>query len=380
MNSPIFDVLVIGGGASGLMAAEIASASGKKVVLCDAKPSFGRKILMAGKSGLNISKSEEIDEFLGQYENLSPQLQAAILNFQPHQVQAWMKGLGQESFVGTSRRIYPNAMKASPLMRAWLQRLQQQNVQFCHHWRWIDGLTHPQFNTPKGQETISARNIVFALGGASWPRLGSDGAWVEKINLQQKELGPANMGFNCDWSEKMRTHSGQYIKNIRLIAGQKSAIGELTITDYGVESGLIYTLGTSIEKNGAFVDLLPHMTQAELAQKIQSKGKQSIGNFLRKLGLSAVERALFFECSHNRNFQDLKYLKLPILSPRPIDEAVSTRGGILFEALDAHFQSRAHKGVYFIGEMLDWSAPTGGYLLNACLAMGHHVGFHLSNS
>ena len=366
------DVLIIGGGAAGLMAADVAASSGRKVCIVDAMPSIGRKILMAGKSGLNLSKDAPIDQFLSQYQNQN--IEPFVRNFPPSAVRQWAEDLGQECFIGSSNRLYPRAMKASPLMRAWLKRMKANGVEIRTQHRWIGGIHKPRFQTPNGQCEIEALDVVFALGGASWPRLGTDGKWQDLIDLPQNSLQAANMGFDCAWSDKMQDFAGGYLKNIVMTSGEKTAKGEFTITKTGVQSGLIYTLGEEIRIHGAQVDLLPSLSIEVLRERFRGKGKSSTANFLRKLGLSDVARALYFECKKQADIGELKSLHLPILAPRPIAEAISCSGGIRFEALDANLQSRTHERRYFVGEMVDWSAPTGGYLLTACLAMGHHVG------
>ncbi len=366
------DLVIIGGGAAGLMAAETALNAGLKVVLCEGKPSLGRKILMAGKSGLNLSKDEHIEDFIEQYENLSPTMDAAIRAFGPSEVYDWAHGLDQELFVGSSGRLYPTAMKASPLMRAWISRLTANGLDLRVNWKWTNGTSDVfHFETRDGTEVINARAVIFALGGGSWSRLGADGAWVDKIEADISPLRPANMGFNCDWSDKMASHFGGWLKNVELHCDGDVYKGEMTISKYGLQGGVIYAASSKMRKGApAYVDLLPLRTEHSLTGAYANRGKMTVGNFYRKMGLSDTAKALFFESRRSDNPLEVKRLKLPVIDPRPIDEAISTSGGVIQSALDKSLMSKTHKGTFFAGEMLDWSAPTGGYLLTACLASG----------
>ena len=366
------DLVIIGGGAAGLMAAETGLEAGLKVVLCEGKPSLGRKILMAGKSGLNLSKDEHIDDFLSHYENLSPAMENAIRSFGPSEVYDWAEGLGQELFVGSSGRLYPTVMKASPLMRAWIRRLVEAGLDIRTNWKWTSGTSGTfTFETTDGAQELNARAVVIALGGGSWPRLGSDGAWVTQLDVEMSPLRPANMGFNCDWSEKMEPHFGGYLKNIELHCDGDIHKGEMTISRNGVEGGVIYAASSKMRKGApAYVNLLPLRTEYSLTGAWRTRGKMTVGNFWRKMGLTDTAKALYFEARHSDNPLECKRLKLPVTTPRPIEEAISTSGGVVQSGLDDHLMSHKHAGTFFAGEMLDWSAPTGGYLLTACFASG----------
>jgi uncharacterized flavoprotein (TIGR03862 family) len=375
------DALVIGGGPAGLMAAELLSAAGRSVVLCEAKPSVGRKLLMAGKSGLNLTKSEPIQAFLAHFGAnwLAPVLQ----DFGPAEVQDWCRALGQEVFTGSSGRVFPVAMKASPLLRAWLARLTTQGVRFQTRWRWTgmdaDGFW---FDTPVGRQVLKPRVTVLALGGASWSRLGSDGAWVPWLaenGVQIAPFRPANMGFSVGWSDHMARHFGQPVKNIALRAGSEGRVsrGEIILSAKGIEGGGIYALSAALRDGARLTaDLMPDVPVEVLSRKCAGlRGSDSRANQLRKLGLSPVGVALMQEFGRGQDLvAAVKSLDIPLLGPRPMDEAISVAGGIAAASLRPSLELRSLPGVFACGEMLDWEAPTGGYLLTGCLATGRWAG------
>ncbi|MCV6595886.1 MAG: TIGR03862 family flavoprotein [Mangrovicoccus sp.] len=379
--------LVIGGGPAGLMAAEMLGRAGHSVVIADAMPSLGRKFLMAGKSGLNLTKAEPREAFCAAYGEAEGWLRPALRDFGPNDVQLWAQDLGQELFTGSTGRVFPKVMKASPLLRAWLRRLEGLGVQSRLRWRWNgceQGLW--RFDSPAGARCLAPGVVVLALGGASWARLGSDGAWAGIAARQGVELAdfaPANAGLCVAWSDHMRRHFGAPVKGIALRAGDLRSRGEVVLSASGIEGGGIYPLSPAL-RDGAplFLDLAPDRSAADLAARLaRPKGKASWSNHLRKtLGVSPVARALLAEFARPLP-QDPTHLAelikaLPVLHQglRPMDEAISTAGGITRAALDGHYMLRAHPGVFAAGEMLDWEAPTGGYLLTACLATGRAAG------
>ena len=389
-------VAVIGAGPAGLMAAEAMARSGIAVTVYERMPSVGRKLLMAGRGGLNLTHSEDFEPFLARYGAAGPALRDAITAFPPESLRAWSAALGQSTYVGSSGRVFPVAMKASPLLRAWLRRLDASGVKLAlrHEWTGWDDAQRLTFNTPAGEVPIAADATVLALGGASWPRLGSDGGWTEILarrDVAIAPLRPANCGFLAAWSEHLRRHAGQPLKRIMLSFRDHAMRGEVIMTETGIEGGAVYALASVLRDAIAHageatlhVALRPDIWPRELERRLAApRGKQSLSNFLRKaLSLSPVEIALLQEAARGKlaelSTADLAKLindvPIRLTATAPIARAISTAGGIAFDAIDAHFMLRALPGVFVAGEMLDWEAPTGGYLLQACFATGAAAG------
>jgi uncharacterized flavoprotein (TIGR03862 family) len=380
------DALVIGAGPAGLMAAEELARAGRRVVVAEGKPSAGRKFLMAGKSGLNLTKDEGTEAALAAYAEAAGFLAPMLRAFGPAEVQAWARELGQEVFTGSSGRVFPVAMKASPLLRAWLGRLGGMGValRVRHRWvGWEDGGF--LFETPEGRIVERPRAAVLALGGASWARLGSDGAWVPLLAARGVGVGPfagANVGVRVDWSPQMARHFGAPVKGVELRAGDACVRAEFVVSAKGLEGGGIYAVSRAVREGADLVlDLAPDRSAAALAERLAgARGKESVGNRLRKrLGLDPVKLALLMEWG--RPLPEGAALaalvkRLPVRhnGMRPMDEAISTAGGVRWDAVDEGLMLKAVPGVFVAGEMLDWEAPTGGYLLTACLATGRWAG------
>ncbi len=368
------DAVVIGAGPAGLMAAEVLGQAGKSVLICDAMPSVGRKLLMAGKSGLNLTKAEDIDDFLAAYGMIPAPMRQAIRDFGPDHVVDWARGLGQDVFTGSTGRVFPTAMKASPLLRAWMARLASLGVTVNTRWRWTgwdgDALA---FTTPEGPQTLTAPIVIVATGGASWARLGSDGAWAHW--MPTVPFKPANVGFVVDWSDHMTRHFGTPVKGAELRAGDSRSRGEWVVSTRGIEGGGVYMISRAARDGAAItVDLLPDRTEDQIRTALgRSRGKSSLSNHLRKaVRLDPIRLALLSE--FGRPFPDdlaplIKALPIKHAGPRPIDEAISTAGGVPFDALSG-FRLSTRDDVYVAGEALDWEAPTGGYLITGCLATG----------
>jgi uncharacterized flavoprotein (TIGR03862 family) len=372
------DALVIGAGPAGLMAAEELAKAGVKVVVCEAKPSIGRKFLMAGKSGLNVTKDEPLSAFLSHYD--TPHLRPMLTDFGPVQVQDWCRALGQQVFTGSSGRVFPVAMKASPLLRAWAERLDAAGVELRTRWRWSGGDgTGFRFDTPDGPQVLTPKVTVLALGGASWQRLGSDAAWVPWLAAKGVGIAPwkpANMGFRVDWSPHMAPQFGQPVKGVTLIAGPQRERGEFVISAKGVEGGGIYAVSRALRDGaGLALDLLPDLSASEISARLaRMKPSDSAVNRLRKLGLDRAQVALVMEFARAAPFDHLKHLPIPLQGPRPLDEAISVAGGVDWTSVTQDLELKVLPGTFVAGEMLDWEAPTGGYLLTACWATGRWAG------
>ncbi|MGR3485316.1 MAG: NAD(P)/FAD-dependent oxidoreductase [Paracoccaceae bacterium] len=372
------DVLVVGAGPAGLMAAQTAADRGARVLVAEAMPSPARKFLMAGKSGLNLTKMEGEAAFLGAYPALPPALQAALDGFGPAAVRDWVEGLGQETVVGSTGRLFPVAWKASPLLRAWLSRLERAGVTLRRRWRWagFDG-GGSNFETPEGPVRVAPRATVLAMGGASWPRLGSDGAWA--AHLPAAPFAPANAGVAIDWSAPMARLAGTPIKGVAWRAGALTSRGEAVVTREGLEGGGIYAIFAAL-RDGApgTVDLLPDLSSADLEARIARLPRRaSGGQRLRRIGLPPVLRALAMEVARplpEPLSAHLKALPLPPLRPMGLSRAISSAGGVRFADVSERLTLRSDPSVAVAGEMLDWEAPTGGYLITACLATGRVAG------
>mgnify|MGYP002525234417 CR=1 FL=1 len=378
------EALVVGSGPAGLMAASQLAGAGVQVVVVDAKPSVGRKFLMAGKSGLNLTKDESLNEFLKVYGEARSWLEPMIRDFGPVQVQNWAIKLGQEIFTGSSGRVFPKVMKASPLLRNWMEELGRDGVEVRTWWRWKgwagDAL---RFETPEGEKLITPKVTILALGGASWSRLGSDGAWAAFLDVPLAPFKPANMGFLRDWSKFMEPHFGAPVKPVKLVLGDVSIKGEFVVTARGIEGGAVYAISAPLRDSDELLtlDLLPDMSLDSVITRLdRPRGKNSHTNHFRKvLGLKGVKAALLREVgtmpeTNVELAKRIKMLPLNLLGPTPIDEAISTAGGVPQSVLSETLMLKTRAGVFCAGEMLDWEAPTGGYLLTACLATGRRAG------
>ena len=386
----MFDVCIIGGGPAGLMAAETAADNGLSVVIIDAKPTYGRKFLMAGKSGLNITKDEAKSEFLNHYFNAKKWLTPIINNFDNEAVMKWAQDLDQEIFTGSSGRVFPKSMKASPLLRSWLIRLSNKGVTFYRNWKWVGWQDDvAAFETISGKKFVKSHTTVLAMGGASWPHLGSDGLWADilkKNNVTITNFQPSNMGFKIKWSKYMKPFFGTPIKSVRITSGKFSTIGEFVISKKGIEGSGIYAASKFMrDGNNLIIDLLPD-TEIETLNKRHKhlSPKVSRSTFNRKVLRLNNEKAAFFnEFSQHISTQDIthsaKSLLIPHEGPHPINEAISTAGGVSKSALNDNLMLKAKPSVFCAGEMLDWEAPTGGYLITACLATGKWAGLGAIN-
>ena len=377
--------LVIGGGPAGLMAAEQLVTAGLSVTIAEAKPTLGRKFLMAGKSGLNLTMDEAVSAFLPHYYDARTYLDPLITSFGPQEVKEWTEKLGQQIFIGTSGRVFPKVMKASPLLREWIARLRGSDVSLRTNWK-LTGFTdnNAQFQTPDGAKNIIADVVVLAMGGASWGRLGSDGAWAEQFG-PITPFQPANCAFAMDWTDHMTKFFGTPIKTITLRAGDMTSRGEIIVSRNGIEGGGIYSVSRALRTGVPLkIDLKPDWTVDRVESALsKSRGKESQTNHLRKaLKLDPIKIALMREITPQlpQNAQELakmvKCLSITTLEPRPMDEAISTAGGIPWNRLDAGLMLLDRPGIFCAGEMLDWEAPTGGYLITACLATGRWAGLH----
>jgi uncharacterized flavoprotein (TIGR03862 family) len=390
---------VIGAGPAGLIAAEVLAQGGVQVTIYDAMPSAGRKFLMAGRGGLNLTHSEPLPAFLARYREAMSPLAAAIEAFPPQALRDWSEALGQETFVGSSGRVFPKAFKASPLLRAWLRRLLSMGVKLAvrHRWTGWDEQGHLRFQAPDGPRAVEVHATVLALGGGSWPRLGSDGAWTETLSakgVKISPLQPANSGFTVAWSDIFRDRfEGQPLKGVALTSGEHSVRGEAIITRTGIEGGAVYALSAelreAVDKGRAIlhVALRPDLDTKELIAKVSApRGKQSLSNFLRKAAsLSPVAIGLLQEVAKASGTplaslppaelaQLINAVPVELTGVAPIARAISTAGGVAFSELDTDFMIRRLPGVFAAGEMLDWEAPTGGYLLQASFATGAAAG------
>jgi uncharacterized flavoprotein (TIGR03862 family) len=397
-------IAVIGAGPAGLMAAETLANRGLIVHVYEAKPSVGRKFLMAGRGGLNITHSESSAHFVARYRERAEHMAPLLAQFDAQALREWVHGLGIETFVGSSGRVFPQEMKAAPLLRAWLHRLREQGVQFFMRHRWLgwDDQQALRFDTPEGETTYRPDAVILALGGGSWAKLGSDGAWwpgLQALGVPLKPFLPSNGGFEAKWSQHfIDQYAGQPLKTVTFWVGSahgcsptgssqvKPLRGECMVTAHGVEGGAIYRLSvelrTQILTQGQatlYVDLLPDYDASRVFQEVtRSRGTKSLSSHLRtRLGLHGVRAGLLRECLCAQAFNDpvqlaaaLKALPIVLHACRPIDEAISTAGGVQFEGMNQDLMLNLLPGVFCAGEMLDWEAPTGGYLLNGVMATG----------
>jgi hypothetical protein len=383
------------------MAAEILAAHGLSVRLYEAKPSAGRKFLVAGKGGLNITHSEPFDQFLKRYGKRKEVLKPYLEAFGPPQVRDWLQKSGFETFIGSSGRVFPTGMQAAPILRAWLTRLKVAGVDFNfgHRWTgWVDDQSL-QFDTKEGRKVVAYATVIFALGGGSWPKLGSDAAWVPYFKAKEiaiNPLKPANCGFEVNWSPLFQTQfEGHPIKTVAITFTDwnnqnKTQIGEFMVTKKGLEGSLIYAFSSairdSIEVNGQvviYLDLAPNFSEKQLTEKLSKpRGSRSFSSHLEKtINFRGVKRALLYEFLEKKEMDDPQKLaaaikRLPVLlqAASPLSEAISTAGGVAFEELNEKLMIKRLPGVFCAGEMLDWEAPTGGYLLTACISTGRAAG------
>ncbi len=386
-------IIVIGGGPAGLIAAETIAHAGCPVTVYDQKPSVGRKFLMAGRGGLNLTHNEEFPAFLGRYNRAEDWLAPSLSDFTPKDLRDWCEGLGEQTFVGSSGRVFPKSMKTSPLLRSWLKRLDALDVKFKPRHRWLGWDDKHQLHFQShadGEHAIKANATVIALGGASWPRLGSDGSWTEILDqagVPLAPLQPANCGFLVDWSQYFKDRfEGTALKNVKMSHEGVEARGDAIITSYGIEGGVIYALSSGVREELALngqaqilLDLRPDVPEDALGTRLAKKRKgQSLSNHLRKAaGLSPQAINLLRESRNGPPPESapelaalIKALPLVMTAPRGIDRAISSAGGIKRDGVTSDFMLSAKPGVFAAGEMLDWEAPTGGYLLQASFATG----------
>lgn len=395
-------ITIIGGGPSGLMAADVLSAKGHHVTIYERKPSFARKFLMAGRGGLNITHSDPIDDFILKYGAQHEKMAPLIHHFTPQNMQDWCASLGEETFIGSSGRVFPKSFKASPLLRAWLSKLEKQNVEFHlnHDWQGWDK-DQLYFKTHEGEKHIKPDITLLALGGATWPRLGADGSWVQYLenkNVEISPLKPSNCGFTTNWSPFFANKfKGYPLKSVALNFAGQTIHGEFIITENGIEGGAVYALSARIrdaiaQENSAklTLDLKPDLKPEEIISRLQRPRKKlSLSNYLRKnLKLSDVAIGLLMEQLDRTKLTSysakdltrfIKNYTLILNRPFAMERAISSAGGVKFDAIDDKFMLRALPNIFVTGEMIDWEAPTGGYLLQACIAQGAYVGKAISD-
>ena len=386
------EVAVVGAGPAGLMAAEVLATAGASVTVHELHRSPGRKLLLAGRSGLNLTHAEPFDRFLGRYDPSAPALVAAVEAFPPDRLRAWAEGLGQATFVGSSGRVFPEALRAAPLLRAWLARLADLGVELRTGHRWLgwegDRL---RFSTAGGEVLVDAEATVIAVGGASWPRVGSDGGWTATFAADDVEvapLRPSNCGVLVPWSEEFRSRfEGQPVKNVEVAWDGRAIRGELVVTSTGFEGSPVYALSGRLGRDAAFptplvLDLAPDLSVDALTARLaRRRPKASQSTWLRGAGLDPIVVALLRESTGNRIPDDpgsaaalVKATPIVLTGVASIERAISTAGGVSFDALDGGLMLHRRPGTFVAGEMLDWDAPTGGYLLQACFATGHRAG------
>lgn len=389
------EIAIIGGGPAGLAAAEVLSFSGHSITVYDSMPTLSRKFLLAGKSGLNITHAEDYRQFVMRFGSASDRLRPALDAFGPQAVRAWAEELGVETFIGTSGRVFPTAMKASPLLRAWLKRLETCGVKIRtrHRWTGFSGRDY-LFDTPDGQKMIQPDAALLALGGASWPRLGSDASWLpwlQNAGVNVASFLPANCGFEVAWDDMFRERfAGAPVKSVTATSDAGIIPGEFVITRHGIEGSLVYAHAANLRERLAsqgeaalLVDLVPGRTLERLVKDLARQGgKSSFSNRLRKgAGIDGVKLALLRHFAYDTDLTNpestarlIKHLPISVSRPRPIAEAISSTGGIRWDSVGENYMLKAIPGLFAAGEMLDWEAPTGGYLLTACLATGRAAG------
>ncbi len=384
-------IVIIGAGPAGLMAADVLLSAGVSVDIYEAKPSVGRKFLMAGKGGLNITHSEPFNDFIGRYDK--PEwLEPMVDRFDANAIRAWMASLGIDSFIGSSGRVFPSEMKAAPLLRRWISSLKKRGVHiYCrHYWQGFSDEGSLKFSCRDGEIIVKTDATILALGGGSWASLGSDGAWVSVLAEKAVKINPllpSNCGFKATWSTFMQPYFGKPLKNISgWVGNHKETISssEAVLTAYGIEGGLVYALSRPLReevrlKGSAilYLDLLPHISETDLVSRLTSSTKQSTDNVWRKAGIEGGKGALIRELLPKEQWNDplsvatcVKKLPVPLIGMQPIDEAISTAGGVMREAVNENLMLNVLPNVFCAGEMLDWDAPTGGYLLTASFASG----------
>lgn len=378
-------VAIVGAGPAGLFAAECLAEKGLSVTVYDRMPSPARKFLMAGRGGLNLTHSEPLDAFLGRYGPASPLLTRALARFSPDDLRRWAHGLGEETFTGSSGRVFPKSFKASPLLRAWLRRLDRLGVRLFtrHEWRGFGADGALLFATPNGETHMHADAVLLALGGASWPRLGADGGWVadlQRAGITVMPFEPANAGWLIPWTDHVRRFAGTPLKRVALSFGGETARGDAMLTETGLEGGPVYALGAIVRAALArgevtlTLDLRPDLDHAALVKKLSAARKgASLAKRLTQAGLMPAMQAVLREAGPLPAEADalatrIKNLQLRVRGMAGLERAISSAGGIALDAIDAHFMLKARPGIFVAGEMLDWEAPTGGYLLQGCFA------------
>jgi len=386
MDDKMCDVLIVGGGPAGLRAAELVSAAGLRTILADHKPSVGRKFLVAGRGGLNLTHSEPVENFPIRYGHSPERWQNLLADFSPDDLRVWAKELGIETFIGTSGRVFPESKQAAPLLRRWIERLRKQGVTFRLRHRFTGFHRETEawkisFTSPQGDVSLLSRTVVFAFGGASWPQTGSDGGWAKvftNAGIPVTHLVPANCGYEVRWTEAfLRQAEGLPLKNIVARAGDESVAGELLITKYGIEGGAIYQLGRvlrAMPHPHITIDLKPDFSPDQLVAKVGASTDPQ--NLLEKAPkawrLSRAAQALLEIHAPLDSAEELaalaKALPLHLHGPRPIEEAISTAGGVPWDELDDHLMLKRCPGLFCVGEMIDWDAPTGGYLIQGCFS------------
>ncbi|MFT5721020.1 MAG: putative flavoprotein (TIGR03862 family) [Motiliproteus sp.] len=392
-------VAVIGAGPAGLMAAEIISAAGHQVQLFDAMGTIGRKFLLAGRSGLNITHQAPVPELLLRYAEAADRLAPSIRDFDPQAIRDWVKGLGFDTFEGVAGRVFPEERKAAPLLRAWRKRLELQGVSIRtrHRWQGWNAAGQLSFSTEQGERHLGFSSVVLALGGGSWPRMGSDGHWVELLRqrgIEVADLESSNCGFDCNWSQHFSSRfAWQPLKSVAVCypeSGRAPQRADLMITSGGIEGGAVYALSAALRSGLAtqdrvnlHIDLTPDRDQQQLYLALSKpRGKLTLSSHLRKrVAIQGLKAGLLYELLSKEQLADprllaaaIKNLPLPLLRPRPLSEAISSSGGVRFSALDDALMVRSSPGLFIAGEMLDWEAPTGGYLITGCLATGRATG------